>query len=128
MASKVWGNDVLMDKLLTVISTTSVKLTINNTTPTSKADATSTEGTCLGISTHLDFSALANSTMSAGGRKLPVDATTDISIMQAGTADAICLISGSTLVFVTKCTTRALTTADTASVPAWRIDINDPTT
>ncbi|HEC61289.1 MAG TPA: hypothetical protein ENI27_03435 [bacterium] len=122
----LFTNDTALDNLLNRY-TTCKQITINNTQPTGKTDATST-ATMIGISTHLNFDALTNSTMSNGGRKLTVQITTDIAIPSSGVASHICLISSSTMFFVTQCTTRALTTADTATIPAWRIDVNDPTT
>lgn len=128
MASKVWGNDLILDRGLTWVSSHIKKITINSTTPTSKTNATDVTKTMLGISTHLDVSALTNSTMTAGGRKIDISKTTDITIVNAGNADAICIIDASTLVYVTKCTTRALTTSDTVEIPAWHINAIDPTT
>lgn len=129
MASKVWGNDLTKDLGLTWVTSHLKKIMINSTTPTSKTDATDVTKTMLGISTHLDVGgALTNTSHTGGGRKIDIAKTTDITIVNAGVADAISIIDASTLVYVTRCTTRALTTSDTVEVPAWHINALDPTT
>jgi len=126
----LFSNDMVMDKGLTWLSTTGLKILVNTShQPTSKAEATST-GNLIAMSTDLDFSALAASTLS--GRKLPIDATTDISVLDssatsAGKATHISIISNATLCYVTQCTTRKLTASDTVNIPAWNIHVLDPT-
>lgn len=127
MAGSVLCADTAMDQMLSYISAGAKnKLTIVSTGVTSFADASTNK--CLGKSTHLDFAALAASTMTAGGRRLYVAKTSDITIQVAGTAKSICIITSAILMYETKCTTRALTTADTATVSSWWIAVNDATT
>jgi len=121
----LWANDRVFDEGLNIVSS-GKKLCLCTTQPTDKA--TSTGDYMRGISTHLDFDAIANSTMTAGGRKLPVQATSNIAISSSGPIHHIAIITGTTLLYVTMCTTRLATTSDTVTVPAWRIEINDPTT
>jgi hypothetical protein len=63
------------------------------------------------------------------GRKLTMTAQSAISILHAGTAThiALCLVSDTTLRYVTTCTSQALTAGGTVDVPAWKINIADPT-
>lgn len=60
------------------------------------------------------------------GRKLTVAQQADISITSSGTANHIVLSDGSNI-FVTTCTSQALTSGGTVTVPAWDIEISDPT-
>lgn len=85
--------------------------------------------------------ALADVTMTAGagngdyvlangdvsGRKLTVQAQTAVPIDTTGTATHVTLDDGTTLLYVTTCTSQALTAAGTVDVPAWDIEIADPT-
>jgi len=125
----LWMNEVLAQKGFDWLSTTGHKIIINTShQPQTKAEATST-GNLMAISTDLDFAAIAASTLS--GRKLPIAKTTDItpkgsSGTSAGVARHISIISGTTLVYVTQCTTRSLTTNDTVTISSWAIHILDP--
>lgn len=61
------------------------------------------------------------------GRKLTVAAQNAVSITNSGTATHIALSDGSaTLYYVTTCTSQALTAAGTVDVPAFDIEVADP--
>lgn len=62
------------------------------------------------------------------GRKLTVAQQAAISITASGTANHIVLaISGSSrLIYITTCTSQALTSGGTVTVPAWDIEVADP--
>lgn len=84
--------------------------------------------------------ALADVTMTAGagngdyvlangdvsGRKLTVQAQSAVPIDTSGTATHVCLDDGSTLIYVTTCTSQALTSGGTVDVPAFDVEIADP--
>lgn len=61
------------------------------------------------------------------GRKLTVQAQLAVPIDSTGTATHVSLDDGTTLLYVTTCTSQALTAAGTVDVPAWDIEIADPT-
>jgi hypothetical protein len=61
------------------------------------------------------------------GRKLTVLQQTAMSITASGTANHIVLDDGTTLLYVTTATAQALTSGGTVTVPAWDIEIADPT-
>jgi len=126
----VWSNDNVMNKALFAISSgDNRKLVLLSTDPTTKALATST-GFCCGLSTHLDFNALANDLVS--GRVLWVKKTTDIAGRKCSTKwiTHVGIIDASTLLFLTKCSTRSYTTAgpDLINASSWSISVYDPTT
>jgi hypothetical protein len=73
-----------------------------------------------------DFTKAAGS---VSGRKMTVAAKSAVSVTSSGTATHIvlALTSDTTLRYVTTCTSQALTSGNTVNVPAWDIEIQDPT-
>lgn len=63
------------------------------------------------------------------GRKLTVAAKTGVTVDSSGEATHIALArtTDSTLRYVTTCTPQELTAGNTVNVPAWDIEIGDPT-
>lgn len=61
------------------------------------------------------------------GRKLSVLQQASIAIDSSGTATHVCLDDGVTLLYVTTCTSQALTAGGTVTVPQWDIEVADPT-
>jgi len=122
----LWANSTLGDTLLARISSSAKKILVCNTQPASKILSTSTAN-LIGISTDLDFTGPG---AGGSGRRLTVTITTDIAALNAANmvANHIVLISSSTMLFITQCTTRLISTSDTMTIPAWTIDVNDPTT
>lgn len=61
------------------------------------------------------------------GRKVTVAQQSAIPIDSSGTATHVCLDDGTTLLYVTTCTSQALTAGGTVTVPAWDGEVADPT-
>jgi hypothetical protein len=61
------------------------------------------------------------------GRKVRVAQQANVPIDVSGTATHIVLDDGSTLLYVTTNTSQALTSGGTVTVPAWDVEIADPT-
>lgn len=61
------------------------------------------------------------------GRKLTVAQQASISISASGTATHVCIDDGTNLLYGTTCTSQALTSGGTVTVPAFDIEIADPT-
>lgn len=80
--------------------------------------------------------ALATATMAGGdytnangdtsGRKVTVGAKSGVSITATGTCTHLALIDGTELLYVTTVTSKALTNGDTVDMPAWDIELADP--
>jgi hypothetical protein len=84
--------------------------------------------------------ALADVTMTAGtgngdytigdgdtnGRKVRVEQQSSVPIDASGTATHISIDDGSILLYVTTCTSQALTSGGTVTVPAWDVELADP--
>lgn len=59
------------------------------------------------------------------GRKVRVLVQTDVSITNTGTATHVVLDDGVNI-YVTTCTSQALTAAGTVTIPEWDVEIADP--
>jgi hypothetical protein len=73
--------------------------------------------------------ALADVTIDSGdtsGRKVTIGQQASVPIDSSGTATHVVLASGSVLLYVTTCTSQALTAAGTVTIPAWKIEVADP--
>ena len=120
-----WANDSVMDAALDNVATATTLL-VTSSQPADRvaalaaalADIAVTPGDGNG-----DFT-IANGDTS--GRKLTVAQQTDFPVDTSGTATHVCLIDGTNLLYVTTCTSQALTSGNTVTVPAWDIEIADP--
>ena len=63
------------------------------------------------------------------GRKVTVAQKTEVTVDTSGTATHVALVStgDTTLRYVTTCTSQAVTAGNTITVPAWDIELRDPT-
>lgn len=63
------------------------------------------------------------------GRKITMAAKSGVAITNPGTALHIALVAttGTTLRYVTTCTSQVLTAGGTVDIPAWKINCTDPT-
>lgn len=123
-----WASDSVMDAALAYVDDCTL-LTVCSAQPTTYAEASSTYKLADVVMTagagNGDYT-LANG--DTNGRKLTVAQQAAIDIDSSGDATHVALsISGSsTLVYVTTCTTQTLTAGGTVTVPAWDIEISDP--
>lgn len=67
----------------------------------------------------------------SNGRKLTVPAVVDIDIWGNGNAVGVALVDNNAsgdakVLYVTSCTTKALTSGDKVNVPTWEIQLTDP--
>ena len=118
--------DAVLDKMLDEIAT-ATRMIACSAQPTSYTEANSTY-------------ALADVTMAGGdftkangdvsGRKLTVGAKSSVLIDASGTGNHVALVrvSDSTLLYVTTCTSQAVTAngSNTVNFPAWDIEFADP--
>jgi hypothetical protein len=123
-----WANDSAMDAMLAYIDDSTL-LCVCSAQPTTYAEASSTYKLADVVMTagagNGDYT-LANG--DTNGRKLTVAQQADVPIDSTGTAThvALCISGSSTLVYVTTCTSQALTSGGTVTVPAWDIEVADP--
>jgi len=116
-----WQIDAMLDAALDYISTNAVEIYVCNAQPTTYAEASSTFAlTSIEVPT---FQANANGDVS--GRKLAVDEEAGMSITSTDTATHIALCSATVLLYVTTCTSQALTSGGTVTIPTWDIEVED---
>jgi hypothetical protein len=120
------ANDLVMDGALDVVAT-ATRMVACSAQPTTYTEANATF-------------ALADVTMAPGdftkangdtsGRKVTMAAKSGVLIDASGTATHIALVrvADSTLLYVTTCTSQALTAngSNTVNFPAWDIEVADP--
>lgn len=120
-----WANDNVMDAALDYVAT-GTRMVVCSGQPANfagiaavaLADVTLTAGDGNG-----DYT-VANGDTS--GRKLTVAAQSNITIDSSGDATHVSIDDGTTLLYVTTCTTQTLTSGGTVTVPAFDIEIADP--
>lgn len=71
-----------------------------------------------------DFTAANGDT---SGRKCTISAQNNIPIDTTGTATHVAIVNATDLLYVTTCTSQALTSGGTVTIPAWDAEILDPT-
>jgi len=120
---KMVANAVL-DAALNYIKNNAILLVVCKDTPTDYANATGTHDLA-DVAIEAADMTLADGTVS--GRKLTISEQASITINHSGAATHIALCSSDELLYVTTCTSQQLTAANTVTVPAWRIEIADPT-
>jgi len=122
--------DEVLDAALQYIEDNADYITVCEGAPTTYEHAHSDKGTGAG-------KALANAVPSftgpaegdANGRKTTVDEEAAMTVDFSGAADhvALCDVGNTLLMYVTTCTEQALVAANTVTIPAWDIEIADPT-
>lgn len=118
--------DAVLDKILDEIAT-ATRMLACSAQPTTYTEANSTYALADVTMAGGDF-AKANGDTS--GRKVTMGAKSSVLIDTTGTATHIALVrvSDSTLLYVTTCTSQALTAngSNTVNFPAWDIEVADP--
>ena len=115
-----WQNDAMLDAALGYITTNATEMYVCTSQPADRAAAITAALTGAITPT---FTGPANGDVS--GRKLTVDQKADQSITASGDATHIALCSGSTLLYVTTCTTQTLASGGTVTIPVWDIEVED---
>ena len=122
-----YANDLVMDAALDFVAGSN-SMIVCSAQPTTYAEATATYALADVALAGGDFTK-ANGDSS--GRKTTVAAKNSVLIDASGTATHVALVDtgNSRLVYVTTCTSQALTAnaSNTVNIPAWDIEIGDPT-
>lgn len=122
-----WANDNMMDAALDYIRGNCDKMIVCSAQPTTYTEAVTTYALAdVAMTVNTDYT-LANG--STSGRKITTAAKNDVTIDASGTATHIALVKtgDTTLRYVTTCTSQALTSGGTVDIPAWAIEVADPT-
>ena len=118
--------DAILDKTLDEIAT-ATKQVLCSAQPTTYTEANATYALADIVIDGTDFTKANGDT---SGRKVTVAAQTGVLIDTSGTGTHIALIrtADSTLIYVTTCTSQAVTAngSNTCNMPAWDIELADP--
>ena len=118
--------DAILDKTLDEIAT-ATKQVLCSAQPTTYAEANATYALADIVIDGSDFTKANGDT---SGRKVTIAAQTGVLIDTSGTGNHIALIrtADSTLIYVTTCTSQAVTAngSNTVNFPAWDVEIADP--
>ena len=117
-------DDSVLDGALNIIKNNVTSESVCSTQPTTRTEAITTYMLATKAISGTDCTGPGNGDTS--GRKLTLNQQSAISITNSGTAAHIALTSGTVLLYVTTCTNQALTAGNTVTVPAWDIEIADP--
>lgn len=123
--AKIVHDDVL-DGALNIIKNNCTRITVCSTQPTTYTEGNATYALADVTVDSTDFT-LANG--DTNGRKVTVGAQAGVTVDTTGSAQHIALldVSNSKLLYVTTCTTQSLTSGNTVDIPAFDIEIADPT-
>jgi len=123
LVAKSVHNDVL-DGALNIIKNNITLMTVCNAEPTSRTEAVTTYALADVAMTGTDVTVGEGDT---NGRKAAIAAKTGVNVDTTGTATHVALVDGTRLLYVTTCTSQALTQNNTVDFPTWDIEIADPT-
>lgn len=115
-----WANDLVMDAALDYVAT-ATQLLVCTSQPADRAAAIAAA-----VATTNLTAAFTKADGDTNGRKVTIAAQNGLIATGNGTANHIALIDGSTLIYVTTCTAQVVAAANEINVPAWKIEIEDP--
>lgn len=115
-------NDVL-DGAFAIISGNATTMIACSAEPTTRTEAITTYALADVAVSGGDFSAADGD---SSGRKVTVASKSGVTVDTTGTATHVALVDGTRLLYVTTCTSQALTSGNTMTFPAWDIEIADP--
>jgi len=111
--------DGLLDKI-----TAGVTLTVCSTQPTTRTEAITTYMLASKTITSGDYTKAAGD---VSGRKVTVAQQAAVAITNSGTAQHVAICDGTNLLAVTTCTSQALVSGNTVTIPAWKTEVANPT-
>jgi hypothetical protein len=115
------------DAMLNYIKNNSTRLCVCNAQPTTYTQAITTYKLAIKTISSTDFTGPADG--DTNGRKITANQQSGITVDASGDATHVALADsvGTKLVLVTTCTTQALTSGNTVTVPAFDDEVADPT-
>ncbi len=116
-------NDLVLDGAFDILDQANIMVACS-AEPTNRTEAVTTYALADAVMVADTDYTKANGDTS--GRKVTVAAKSTITVDVTGTATHIALCDGVNLLYVTTCTSQALTSGNTINFPAWDIEIADP--
>lgn len=100
-------------------------MTVCNAEPTTRTEAITTFKLAdVAMTPNTDY---VKADGDVSGRKVTMAAKSAVPVDSSGTATHVALVDGTRLLYVTTCTSQALTAGNTVNFPAWKVEIADPT-
>lgn len=117
-------HDTVLDGAFDVLDQANL-MTVCSSEPTTRTEAVTTFKLAdVAMTVNSDYTKANGDT---NGRKVTVAAKSAVPIDTSGTATHVALVDGTNLLYVTTCTSQALTSGGTVDFPAWDVEIADPT-
>jgi hypothetical protein len=133
MTVSKWMNDSFADSALDWLSSNGKKMYVCTTAISSasvpnytKVTSTAALTGAITMSTSSDYTKAVGD---SSGRKVTVAQKASISVTASGTGARVCLVDSTgsgTVAYVTTCTSQALTSGNTVTIPAWDVEVADP--
>lgn len=116
------ASDAVLDALLDKVATGTI-LTVCSAEPASRTEAVTTYKLA---DVTIDSGDFTKANGDVSGRKVTIAQQEDVPVDSNGTATHVAICNGSDLLYVTTCTSQVLTSGNTVTVPAWKIEVSDP--
>lgn len=121
----MWASSDFYHNGLIHLSSAVAEVYVCTTQVTSRSSAVDD---ALAKSTTIASSDWTESTAASGtGRQMAIDQIANLTVTSSGVADHIVLCTTSTAVYITTCNSKSLTTADTVTIPTWKVTVRAPT-
>lgn len=117
-------NDLVLDGAFGVLDDGN-QMTVCSAEPTTRTQAITTNMLASVAMTPTTDYTKANGDTS--GRKCTMAAKNAVAVTNSGTATHIAICDATNLLYVTTCTSQVLTAGNTVNIPAWKVEIADPT-
>lgn len=115
--------DAVLDAAFSEISSNCNLMCACSAEPTTRTEAVTTYELADAVMTSGDFTTANGDT---SGRKVTIAAQAGEAVDSTGTATHVALVDATRLLYVTTCTSQALTSGNTVDFSAWKIEIADP--
>lgn len=114
--------DAVLDAALDEIAT-ATEIYLCTSEPASRAAADTASVIPAHTLTGGDFT---NADGDSSGRKVTIAAQNSLTADATGTVTHVALCTGSTLLYVTTCTSQAVTSGNTVNIGSWKVELADP--
>src|SRR4026208_2076194 len=113
-------NDLVLDGAFDILDQANI-MNVCSAEPTTRTEAITTLPLAdVAMTVNTDYTKANGDT---SGRKCTVAAKSGVTVDSSGTATHVALTDATRLLYVTTCTSQALTAANTVNFPAWKVEI-----
>lgn len=133
MAVTKYANDLIMNAALDYIKTNAVKMYVTTASISSASVVSYAKivgaAALTGAINAVAIASVALADGDSSGRKLAIPQFASVAVVASGSAARVCLVnsSGSVVVYTTTCTSQAVVSGNTITIPTWDIEVRDPT-